>query len=185
MLAELTSSAASEQRRSAFFARLWTTVNAYLTLATPDDGRRAWELVVRRMGLEAEYLRSERAAALRGSGSHILHELGTVRAQLARAVIAGDTAKAEPLRGRRDELEKLLAGYLAAGVEAPDAKTVAAAAPLSPSVSQPATRRTGGSACLRLSSQPSKRLRQNRRSGSTAGSAAVTLRDHPGGLTVR
>lgn len=97
-------------------------MNAYLTLATPDDGRRAWELVVRRLGLEAEYLRSERAAALRGSGSHILHELGTVRAQLARAVIAGDTAKAEPLRGRRYELEELLAGYLAAGFEAPDAQ---------------------------------------------------------------
>lgn len=129
MLAELTSSGASEQRRRAFFARLWTTVDAYLTLATPDDGRRAWELVVRRLGLEAEYLRSERAAALRGSGGRILRELGTVRAELARAVITGDTAKAEPLRGRRDELEKLLAGYLTAGVEAPDAKTVAAALP--------------------------------------------------------
>jgi CHAT domain-containing protein/tetratricopeptide (TPR) repeat protein len=131
MLAELTSSAsaASEQRRRALLARLWTTVDAYLTLARPDDVHRAWELVVRRLGLEAEYLRSERAAALRGSGGHILQELGTVRAELARAVIAADTTKAESLRGRRDELERLLAGYLATGVEAPDAKTVAAALP--------------------------------------------------------
>lgn len=129
ILRELASTSASEQRRRAYFTRLWTTVAAYLTLATPNDARRVWELVVRRLGQDADYLRSERAAALRGSGTDTLQELGILRAHLARAVIAGDTAKTEQLRERRDELERLLAGYLDTGVEAPGADLIAASLP--------------------------------------------------------
>jgi tetratricopeptide (TPR) repeat protein len=129
ILRELASTSTSEHRRRTFFTRLWATVDAYLTLTSLDDARHAWELVVRRLGQDADYLRSERAAALRGSGTQTLQELGILRAHLARAVIADDTAKAEQLRERRDELERLLAGYLITGVEAPDADLISASLP--------------------------------------------------------
>lgn len=129
ILRELVSTSTSEHRRRAFFTRLWATVDACLTLAAPDDARRVWELIVRRLGQDADYLRSERAAALRGSGTQTLQELGILRPHLARAVIADDTARTEQLRERRDELERLLAGYLVTGVEVPGADAVAALLP--------------------------------------------------------
>lgn len=83
---ELTSASAPERRRRAFFARLWNTVDAFLTLARPQDSRAAWELVVQRLGQDADQMRSERIAALRGAGRQVLQDLGVLRAQIARAL---------------------------------------------------------------------------------------------------
>ena len=129
LLQRMLSSSAPEQRRRAFFARLWDTVDACLTLAGPQNAAEAWELLIRRLGQDADHMRAERAAALRGSGGPVLRELGDLRARLARAVIMDDSAEAERLRARGNELEGLLAAYLPAGVEALSAELIAAALP--------------------------------------------------------
>ncbi len=113
---------ASEEHRNAYAAALWQTVSEYLSLAGDDAAaagssvtRRAWELVIHRRGLNGEYLRFEREAALRGDRPELaryLRELADVRADLARAVTRSDTSEADRLRQRRSELERLLAGRL-------------------------------------------------------------------------
>jgi hypothetical protein len=126
---ELTSASAPERRRRAFFARLWNTVDAFLTLARPEDTQAAWELVVRRLGQHADEMRSERIAALRGAGRQVLQDLGVLRAQIARAVIASDTGQIERLRDREEELQRLLAGYRPGDVKVPNSEDIAAALP--------------------------------------------------------
>jgi len=129
LLRGVMSSSAPEQRRRAFFARLWDTVDACLTLAGPKNAAEAWELVIQRLGQDADHMRAERAAALRGSGGPVLRELGDLRARLARAVIMNDSTQAERLRVRGTELERLLAVYLPAAVEVPSAELIAASLP--------------------------------------------------------
>ena len=129
LLQRVLSSSAPEQRRRAFFARLWDTVDACLTLAGPENAAEAWELVIRRLGQDADHMRAERTAALRGSGGPVLRELGDLRARLARAVIMNDSTQAERLRARGNELEGLLAAYLPAALEVLRAELIAAALP--------------------------------------------------------
>ena len=113
---------ASEEHRSAYAAAGWKTVSQYLSLASDDaeptdssGTRRAWELVIRRRGLNGEYLRFEREAALRGDQPELarnLRELAGVRADLARAITRNDASETDRLRQRRGELERLLASRL-------------------------------------------------------------------------
>jgi len=137
---------ASEGHRTALIAQLWQSVDEFLTvaLADADDGapstmiaRHAWELVVRRRGINAEYLRLQRAViydSARPDLASNLRELAGVRAELARAAYTDDTAQAQRLTARREELEQLLAmrvgtADLGAGPGPVDTTQLAAAVP--------------------------------------------------------
>ncbi|GAA0375409.1 hypothetical protein GCM10010160_01830 [Acrocarpospora corrugata] len=128
-LRDVMAAATPERRRGGFFAKLWTTVDAYLTLATPGHATRAWELLVRRLGQDSEQLRLEREGALRGSGRPILEDLALVRARLARAALRNDSPQTDHLLNRRDDLESLLAAFLPADPDPPTATRIATSLP--------------------------------------------------------
>ncbi|NUT99517.1 MAG: tetratricopeptide repeat protein [Saccharothrix sp.] len=102
--------------RTAHFKSLRRTVTDYLNLImlghdSPTVVRRAWELSVRRRGLDAEYLEL-RATAPRSAD--LRAELARVSADIGRAVLVAATDDLPRLRARRDELEHLLAARVPA-----------------------------------------------------------------------
>lgn len=122
--------------RTAHFTRLHRTVTNYLNLVLlggndPRLVRRAWELSVRRRGLDAEYLEL-RATAPKSADAR--RELARVAADISRAVLVGHGDDLPRLRARHDELERLLAARvpgaaLAARIGSVDADAVLAALP--------------------------------------------------------
>ncbi|MFI9010969.1 CHAT domain-containing protein [Actinosynnema sp. NPDC053489] len=122
--------------RTAHFRSLGRTVTAYLNLVmlghdSAQSVRRAWELSVRRRGLDAEYLELRATAP---KSADLRRELAQVSADISRAVLAEATDDLPRLRTRHDELEHLLAGRvpaatLAARMGSVDADAVLAALP--------------------------------------------------------
>jgi CHAT domain-containing protein len=75
--------------------------------------RRAWELSARRRGLDAEYLALRRDAP---KSAELRGDLARVRADIGRAVLANSVDELPGLKERRDELERLLAARVPAGL---------------------------------------------------------------------
>ncbi|MEJ2855717.1 MULTISPECIES: tetratricopeptide repeat protein [unclassified Saccharothrix] len=118
--------------RTAHLRRLQRTVTDYLNLVvlghdTPEVVRRAWELSVRRRGLDAEYLELRATAP---KSADLRAELARVDTDISRAVLVGTTDDLPRLRARRDELEHTLAARVpVARMGSVDADSVLAALP--------------------------------------------------------